>query len=585
MAPGLDRGAPRVRELFDARGPSHPRRRARAGQSPGRRGGSRWTPCATSTSRRRSPRRPSSRATRPMPSASTARGRRSPCSTRAWTTPSRRSAAAGFPTPRSSAAPTSATTTPIRWTATGTARPSPRVAAGPMGVAPGAKIVALKVVVERQLRHGRRFRHPGRDQLGDHEPGDLLHRRHQPVVRRRVHRRARPRLLRRGLPAVRDGAGIGQRRRNRVRGVRRKRGADQLGRHSGLSLDRHFRGRRLLRQPRGRSPGGVAEAARSARTAPSPPTRSSVSRTPPPACRCWPPGPSGRSRRGSGPVEYFHGTSASAPAVAGAVALVRQARPEFSPSAVASLLRTTGKAVADPRNGLLTPRIDTLTAVELARGRLRARSTARRFPFRTASGSGVADGDDRRVPGNGRERAGAGRDRARRSASALADADRTRRNLRPPARSHRLSATPDQRRVRKDARRRPLARPPSRARPPNGIWTLTVADATPTVRGPHPQLRDPPGRRAARRGDPAVGASAEVLPIVGHVQGTKLFLSDARLYNPHPSRPDPLALLRGAGARRARRRFGRPARSRPARSSRSTTWSARSSATPSPSDS
>ena len=69
---------------------------------------------------------------------------------------------------------------------------------------------------------------------------------------------------------------------------------------------------------------------------------------------------------------------------------------------------------------------------------------------------------------------------------------------------------------------------------PNGLWTLTVADATPTVSG---RIRNFAIRLIA--GQPAAAippaSSAEVLPVVGHVQGTKLFLSDARVYNPHPT--------------------------------------------------
>jgi subtilisin family serine protease len=62
----------------------------------------------------------------------------------------------------------------------------------------------------------------------------------------------------------------------------------------------------------------------------------------------------------------FSGTSASAPAVAGAVALLRQARPDLTPGGVIGVLRSTGKPIADPRNGVATPRVDILAAVQLA---------------------------------------------------------------------------------------------------------------------------------------------------------------------------------------------------------------------------
>jgi subtilisin family serine protease len=61
----------------------------------------------------------------------------------------------------------------------------------------------------------------------------------------------------------------------------------------------------------------------------------------------------------------FHGTSASAPAVSGAVALLKQARPALTPAGLAGVLRATGKPINDPRNNVTTPRIDTLAAVEL----------------------------------------------------------------------------------------------------------------------------------------------------------------------------------------------------------------------------
>ncbi|MEO8432741.1 MAG: S8 family serine peptidase [Acidobacteriota bacterium] len=62
----------------------------------------------------------------------------------------------------------------------------------------------------------------------------------------------------------------------------------------------------------------------------------------------------------------FAGTSASAPAVSGAVALVAQARPDLTPAGIVGLLRATGTPITDPRNGIVTPRIDALAAVQLA---------------------------------------------------------------------------------------------------------------------------------------------------------------------------------------------------------------------------
>lgn len=69
--------------------------------------------------------------------------------------------------------------------------------------------------------------------------------------------------------------------------------------------------------------------------------------------------------KGGGAVT-FSGTSASTPAAAGAITLLRQARPDLSPAGVVGVLRLTGKLITDSRNGVVTPRIDTLAAVQLA---------------------------------------------------------------------------------------------------------------------------------------------------------------------------------------------------------------------------
>ncbi len=78
--------------------------------------------------------------------------------------------------------------------------------------------------------------------------------------------------------------------------------------------------------------------------------------------------------KGGGTYTRFAGTSASAPAVAGAVALLRQARPDLTPAGVIGVLRSTGKPITDTRNGVVTPRVDILAAVQLAASNFAASS-------------------------------------------------------------------------------------------------------------------------------------------------------------------------------------------------------------------
>ena len=87
--------------------------------------------------------------------------------------------------------------------------------------------------------------------------------------------------------------------------------------------------------------------------------------------------------KGGGTNSGFAGTSASTPAAAGAVVLLRQARPDLTPAGVVGLLRATGKPITDARNGVVTPRIDTLAAVQLA---------ASSFAVSSAPATAIPDG-------------------------------------------------------------------------------------------------------------------------------------------------------------------------------------------------
>jgi hypothetical protein len=69
--------------------------------------------------------------------------------------------------------------------------------------------------------------------------------------------------------------------------------------------------------------------------------------------------------KGGGAVPNFGGTSPAAAATAGTIALLRQARPDLSGFGAVSVVRSTGWPVTDPRNGLITPRVDAFAAVQL----------------------------------------------------------------------------------------------------------------------------------------------------------------------------------------------------------------------------
>ncbi|HYO75963.1 MAG TPA: S8 family serine peptidase [Thermoanaerobaculia bacterium] len=64
-----------------------------------------------------------------------------------------------------------------------------------------------------------------------------------------------------------------------------------------------------------------------------------------------------------GGVSNASGTSFSAPHVAGAVAVLRQIDPNLTSDAIEELLESTGRPIIDSRNGFVTPRLDVYSAV------------------------------------------------------------------------------------------------------------------------------------------------------------------------------------------------------------------------------
>jgi subtilisin family serine protease len=81
--------------------------------------------------------------------------------------------------------------------------------------------------------------------------------------------------------------------------------------------------------------------------------------------------------RGGG-VSTYTGTSQASPHAAATAALLLEAAPSLTAAALERLLKSTGRPVTDPRNGLIAPRIDIAAALDALRGRAAAGSVAPR---------------------------------------------------------------------------------------------------------------------------------------------------------------------------------------------------------------
>jgi hypothetical protein len=258
-----------------------------------------------------------------------------------------------------------------------------------------------------------------------------------------------------------------------------------------------------------------------------------------------------------GVPEFFSGTSASAPAVSGVAAILEQARPDLTPPGRASLLRSAGRPVTDSRNGVRTPRVDALAAVRLPRESFAAYEGA---PVDVPPGGAataqaeVAGFTD--VVASVQADVSMLEEDPRRLRLTLTGPDGTSVVL------HDHSGAPEQAvngvYGATIASARSLA--PFQGRSPNGTWTLRAeTDAGSTAaRIQGFAVRMVPGQPPVPI--PA-GSAVQVLPLAGHVQGTKLFVSDARILNPS-AEPRELSLyyvaqgLSGAQAVRATHTIG-----------------------------
>lgn len=226
---------------------------------------------------------------------------------------------------------------------------------------------------------------------------------------------------------------------------------------------------------------------------------------------------------------FFHGTSASSPAVAGAVALMHQAHPELSPTALGSLLKSTGRPLTDPRNGVVTPRIDTLAAAKQLPGGF-ASFDGHTVPIPDGSGSASVTVT---VSGFAGTLASVEavveieHDDPRQLMIMLRGPDGTTALLHNHIGSAQHPINGIYGKTIASAQSLGLFQ----GKQANGVWTLTVTDDTALVSG---SIRNFAMRMVA--GQPAgsipPGAETEVVPLVGRVQGTKFFLSDVRILNP-----------------------------------------------------
>ncbi len=233
-----------------------------------------------------------------------------------------------------------------------------------------------------------------------------------------------------------------------------------------------------------------------------------------------------------GGSDYFHGTSASAPAASGAAALMRQAHPELTPTGIASLLETTGRTLIDPRNGIATPRIDTLAGAQLAAGAF-APYAGDPVPVPDGTGSATATAT---VSGFAGTLAGVeavveiAHEDPTQLLVTLTGPDGTTVTLHDHSGSAQYPINGIYGKTLAPAQSLGLFQ----GKQANGVWTLTVSDDQPATTG---SIRTFAMRMVAGQPPASIPAAAdtEVIPVVGRVQGTKFFLSDVRIFNPRPT--------------------------------------------------
>lgn len=238
------------------------------------------------------------------------------------------------------------------------------------------------------------------------------------------------------------------------------------------------------------------------------------------------------AKKGGAIDDRFAGTSPSAGAVSGAVAVLRQARPDLSPAGIVGVLRSSGKTITDSRNSVSTPRVDVLAAVQYP---------AERFAAYSGPAIGVPDGSGASTA----TVTTSGFTQPLATVQVWVEIDHP-----DPSQLRVTLIGPDGTTVvlqdqfgrpqhpinaiygKSDSTAQSLGA--FQGKQANGVWTLRVEDKVAGVTG---KIRNftitlVPGQPI----EPIpASASGSVLPVVAHIQGTKFFKSDLRLYNPTPS--------------------------------------------------
>jgi len=241
-----------------------------------------------------------------------------------------------------------------------------------------------------------------------------------------------------------------------------------------------------------------------------------------------------------GRTAIFSGTSASAPAAAGAVLLTRQARPLADPALAFDLLRTTGVPVLDSRTGRITPRLDLSAALDAT------------TPIGSCAGAPIPDGTGEALVCEAAVSALTGNVSSVAVALSIDHPDLTQLvvSLSGPDGSNILlisgGGRPGDALREVFGRTREPLEPLSTfaGRPAAGTWRLRVVDTVPGAgagRLVSWALLVEPEAPAA---DPPFPGTTAVIPTSAHAIGRlgASFTTDLRLFNSDPANPQPVSM-------------------------------------------